>query len=160
MVVTIRELYNIIKYYDGNIDIDKLKDKLKTDKNGTSVYDIVKVSNELGLKSIAYECELNDLCTLNLPIIAYLKINDKYDHFVIIDKIIDDELMIFDPIRGYIKYEFETFSKEFKNIIITFEKTENLIKEQKDQFYKKIFDYMSKNSLIIFIILLLTSLNN
>jgi len=45
-------LYNIIKYYKGNVDIDRLKDKLKTDKNGTSVYNIVKISDELGLKSI------------------------------------------------------------------------------------------------------------
>jgi len=149
-------LYNIIKYYKGNVDIDRLKDKLKTDKNGTSVYNIVKISDELGLKSIAYECELNDLCSLNFPIIAYLKIHDKYDHFIIIDKIIDDELIIFDPIRGYLKYDFDEFSKEFKNIIITFEKTEKLVKEKNNDFIKKTYDYMSKNSILILIILLLS----
>ena len=111
-------LYNIIKYYDGEINISDLRDKLKTDKDGTSIYNIVKVSNDLGLNTSAYECELNDLCTLQLPLIAYIKIDNKYNHFIIIDKIIDDEVYIFDPIRGYIKYEFDEFEKEFKNIVI------------------------------------------
>ena len=120
-------LYNIIKYYGGNISIDDLRKKLNTDKNGTSVYDIVKTSNDLGLISSAYECEINDLCSLNLPIIAHIKVEGKFDHFVIIKKIVDDTILVFDPIRGYINYEMEVFEKEWSNIIITFEKSKDLV---------------------------------
>ena len=34
-------LYNIIRYYKGNISIDKLRNLTKTDENGTSIYNIV-----------------------------------------------------------------------------------------------------------------------
>ena len=44
-------LYNIIRYYNGYISFENLRSKLNTSKSGTSVFDIVKVSNNLGLKS-------------------------------------------------------------------------------------------------------------
>ena len=142
-------VYNIIRYHNGNINMDKLAKLLNTNKEGTSVYDIVKVSNDLGLKSIAYECELNDLCNLSFPVIAHIKVDSKYDHFIIIDKIIDDEIIIFDPIRGYIKYEMEQFQNEWTNIIITFEKTNNLINEKNNNFISKILVHIIKNSFYI-----------
>ena len=123
-------LYNIIKHYKGNISMDKLKTMLKTDNTGTSVYDIVEVSEKLGLISNAYKCEINDLCNIDLPAIAHIKVEEKYEHYVIIDKIKDDILTIFDPIRGFIKYEFESFSEEWTNIVITFDKTEKLVCEK------------------------------
>ena len=145
-------LYNIIKKHDGNISINKLNFMLKTDKDGTSVYNVVEVANKLGLEAEAYRCELNDLCSLDFPMMAHIKIDGKYDHFVIIDNLIDDELNIFDPIRGYIKYEPEDFCKEWTNVIITFNKTDNLIKEDNNLF-TNVFEYIKGNKKIIFIIL-------
>ena len=153
-------LYNIIRYYDGYISMDKLRNKLNTNKDGTSVYDIVKTSNELGLKSSAYECELNDLCNLNLPLIAHMKVEGKFDHFVIIDKIIDDEIIIFDPIRGYLKYDLENFENQWSNIIIIFEKTNNLVKEQKLSFIYNIIIHLLKNSYVILIVFFISILSS
>ena len=146
-------LYNIIKYYGGNINIYKLRNMLNTSKNGTSIYDIVKTSNALGLITNAYRCELNDLCSINYPSIAHIKIDGKYDHFIIIQNIIDDEILIFDPIRGYLKYDLEDFEKEWTNNIITFEKTDNLIKEKT---YYFITSYIKKNIFMIFLIVFLS----
>ena len=153
-------LYNIIRHYNGNISIDKLRKQLGTDKDGTSVYDIVMVSNKIGLKSSAYECELNDLCNLNFPVVAHIKVDGKFDHFVIITKIIDDEVIIFDPIRGYIKYEFELFEKEWTKIIITFEKTDNLVKECNRNFFSDIVVHIFKNSYISFIIFIISIISS
>ena len=149
-------LYNIIKYHNGNIGMNKLRNFLNTDKNGTSVFDIVSTSNKLGLKSKAYECELNDICNLQLPVIAHIKVEGKFDHFVIIDKIIDDEIVIFDPIRGYIKYDLEKFDNEWSKIIITFEKTNNLVNEKDEKFLYNIYVHIIKNSFIISIVLILS----
>lgn len=127
-------LYNIIKYYNGNINLNKLRDMLNMNKEGTSVYDIVHTSNEIGLESEGYKCEINDICSLKLPVIAHIKLDGKYNHYVIIDRLIDDEIIIFDPLRGEINYEMEEFEKIWTNIIITFKKTKNLIKEKNTTF--------------------------
>lgn len=153
-------VYNIIKYYNGNINMDKLRELLNTNKEGTSVYDIVKVSNELGLYTNAYECELNDLCDLKLPIIAHIKVDCKFDHFVIIDRIIDDEIIIFDPIRGKLKYEIEKFEKEWTNIIITFDKTNNLIKEKNKNFVSDIIIHIMNNSFVIMFVFIFSIISS
>lgn len=145
-------LYNIIKYYGGSIDIDKLRIYTKTDSNGTNIYNMVSTARKLGLKSDAFKCELNDLCTLTLPAIAHLKLDDNCYHFVIIDSIVDDEIIIFDPIRGILKYLMEDFQRQWTNIIITFEKTENLVKEKELKFSKIIFSYIKKYRFILFLL--------
>ena len=153
-------LYNIIKYHDGSISMHKLRNLLNTDKTGTSVFDIVSTSNKLGLVSNAYECELNDICSLKLPAIAHIKVEGKFDHFVIIDKLIDDEIVIFDPIRGYIKETLEKFDEEWSKIIITFEKTDNLVKEKEEKFLYNIFIHITKNSLIVTIVFILSIISS
>ena len=50
----IYSLYNILKYYGGDISIEKLRTMTNTNNNGTSMYDIVKTSNKLGFKTDAY----------------------------------------------------------------------------------------------------------
>ena len=63
-------LYNIIKFYKGNISIEKLRELTNTNENGTSIYNLINASNKLGLEAKAYECELNDLSNVDFPIIA------------------------------------------------------------------------------------------
>lgn len=122
-------LYNIIKFYKGNISIEKLRELTNTNENGTSIYNLINTSNKLGLEAKAYECELNDLSNVDFPIIAYIKLNNFY-HFVIIKDIDFDKVSVFDPIRGHIDYSTDDFLKEFQNIVITFKKTDNLVNER------------------------------
>ena len=143
-------LFNIIKYHGGNINLSKLNNMLNTNKEGTSIYDLVTTSNNIGLISSAYKCELNDLCDLDFPIIAHVKVEKKYNHFIIVDGIIDDEIIIFDPMSGYMKLELEEFEKYWSNIIITFKKTNSLINEKEKNMIK---DFLPTKQLNIFIIL-------
>lgn len=122
-------LYNIIRYYKGNISIDKLRNLTKTDNNGTSIYNIVEASNKLGLKSNAYMCKYNSLNKISWPFIAHIKLDEKYDHFIIIKNIKKDKIIVEDPIRGKVIYDKNMFLKEWTNVVITFEKTKDLVKE-------------------------------
>ena len=147
-------LYNIIRYYKGNIDIEKLRTLTKTNENGTSIYNLVKVSNSLGFNSKAYKTDYNSLLSLEFPLIAYIKINEYY-HFVIIDDIDDEKIFIFDPIRGYLKYTQETFLKEWQNIIITFEKKNEIVKEK--SYYHTFLSNIIKDNKNLIIIISLVS---
>ena len=145
-------LYNVIRYYKGNVSIEKLRELTHTNEYGTSIYNILEASKSLGLEAKAYKCGLNDLANLEFPIIAYLKLNNFY-HFVIIKDIEFDEIHIFDPIRGDIDYSMDEFLKVWQNIIITFKQIGNIVNE--NTYY---FDYLkeeiinNKNLIIILLV--------
>ena len=101
----------------------------QTNENGTSIYNLVKAANELGFNSKAYRCGINDFHSLTFPIIAFIKLNE-FNHFVIVKSIGIDKINVFDPIRGDKVYEIDDFLKEWQNIIITFDKNSELVKER------------------------------
>ena len=148
-------LYNIIKYYNGNISMSKLRKLTKTNENGTNVYNIVNASNSLGLKAEAYKCEFNDLSNVKLPIIAHIKLDNKYDHFVILEKINNEKIIVQDPIRGKVVYDDISFKKEWTGSIITFDKMNNLVKEKQNGacINLKSYIFLYKKILLFFLVL-------
>ena len=148
-------LYNIIKYYNGNISMSKLRKLTKTNENGTNVYNIVNASNSLGLKAEAYRCEFNDLSNVKLPIIAHIKLDNKYDHFVILEKINNEKIIVQDPIRGKVVYDDISFKKEWTGFIITFDKMNNLVKEKQNGAFinLKSYIFLYKKILLFFLVL-------
>ena len=121
-------LYNIIRYFNGNVSIEKLRELTDTNENGTSIYNLMKASDSIGLSAKAYKCNLNDLSNIEFPIIAYLKL-DKYYHFVIIKDIEFDKISIFDPIKGDVEYSMDEFTNVWQNIIITFKKEGKIVND-------------------------------
>lgn len=148
-------LYNIIKYYNGNISMSKLRRLTKTNENGTNVYNIVNASNSLGLKAEAYKCEFNDLSKVKLPIIVHIKLDNKYDHFVILEKINNEKIIVQDPIRGKVVYDDISFKKEWTGSIITFDKMNNLVKEKQNGAFinLKSYIFLYKKILLFFLVL-------
>ena len=148
-------LYNIIKYYNGNISMSKLRRLTKTNENGTNVYNIVNASNSLGLKAEAYKCEFDDLSNVKLPIIAHIKLDNKFDHFVILEKINNEKIIVQDSIRGKVVYDDISFKKEWTGSIITFDKMNNLVKEKQNGAFinLKSYIFLYKKILLFFLIL-------
>lgn len=148
-------LYNIIKYYNGNISMSKLRKLTKTNENGTNVYNIVNASNSLGLKAEAYKCEFNDLSNVKLPIIAHIKLDNKFDHFVILEKINNEKIIVQDSIRGKVVYDDISFKKEWTGSIITFDKMNNLVKEKQNGAFinLKSYIFLYKKILLFFLVL-------
>lgn len=148
-------LYNIIKYYNGNISMSKLRRLTKTNENGTNVYNIVNASNSLGLKAEAWKCEFNDLSNVKLPIIVHIKLDNKYDHFVILEKINNEKIIVQDPIRGKVVYDDISFKKEWTGSIITFDKMNNLVKEKQNGAFinLKSYIFLYKKILLFFLVL-------
>ena len=80
-------LLMIIKYYKGNVSIERLRDLTHTNKNGTSAFNLVKASHELGFYSKGVRGSLNDLKSVVLPCIAHVIINNSIKHFIVIYEI-------------------------------------------------------------------------
>ncbi len=144
-------LFNIVRYYGGYINIEKLRKMTLTNENGTSIYNLVKASNELGFNSKAYRCGINDFHSVTFPIIAFIKLNE-FNHFIIVKSIGIDQINVFDPIRGDKIYKIDEFLKEWQNIIITFDKNNEIVKER-DYYVNYLLNLIKDNkNLMIFLL--------
>ena len=149
-------IYNIIRFYKGNINYNNITKRLHITKKGSSVYNVVKTLRYYKLESDAYRCDYENLINLNHPVIAYLKIANYY-HYVIVKRIRNNKVFIFDPIRGDLTYSKEEFLNEWQSIIIDIIYIEPLDNEE-NSYIKYLFNIINDNKKILFILFLLATL--
>ena len=149
-------IYNIIRFYKGNINYNNITKRLHITKKGSSIYNVVKTLRYYKLESDAYRCDYENLINLNHPVIAYLKINNYY-HYIIVKRIKNNKVFIFDPIRGDLTYSKEEFLNEWQAIIIDIIYIEPLDNEE-NSYIKYLFNIINDNKKILFILFLLATL--
>ena len=120
----------IINYYGGYVNKDNLIFKSKTNRNGTTGYNIKETLISLGFDTKGIKCNLEDITSNNiiLPCIANVIIDKKYKHYVVIYEInfIKKYVLIADPSSKLKRMSFEEFKRIFNNVIIMCYPTRNL----------------------------------
>ena len=109
----------IIKYYKGNISIERLRDLTHTNKSGTSAYNIIRAFQELGFYSKGVKCGVDDLKSIVFPCISHVVI-DNIKHYVVIYEInfLKEYIVIADPARGIRKLSFNDFISIWSGVLI------------------------------------------
>lgn len=104
-------LLMIIRYYSGNISKEYLRELTNTSKNGTNAYYLIGAGRKLGFDTKGVTGDVLDIEDKNLPCIAHVKLDLKYNHFVVIYEIDkkNKHIILADPSRGIIKMDYETF---------------------------------------------------
>ena len=114
-------LLSIIKYYGGNVSIERLIELTKTTKEGTNFYNLKVAAEEIGLTALGYKIEdFNTLQEIEKPFISQIVINN-YNHFVVVYKIINGKITIMDPAKGMIKLSIDEFKKMWTSYILILE---------------------------------------
>lgn len=128
----------IIQYYNGYLNIEKIRELLKIDNQGTTAYHIVEGAKKIGFESKGVQCELDDINEDNiiLPCIANVIVNKTYRHFVVIYKIdfINNKILIADPSNKIITMSFDIFKSIFSGIIIMLYPNQELPQEKKENY--------------------------
>lgn len=119
-------LLSIIRYYGGDISIDRLIELTKTTKDGTNFYNISEASSKLGLEARGYKVDdVNKIKDIHSPFIAQLN-NKNYTHFIVVYKIFDGNVLIMDPAKGKCTLDMFDFCNLWTGYIMLFEKVKNL----------------------------------
>lgn len=129
-------LKSIMRYYGGDIPLETLRLDAKTNKNGTTAFNLIKTAQRYGFNAIGKkitEIEDNKI----LPAIAHVELPNGLNHYVVVTKINKNILTVMDPAKGIKKYTKEEFYKIWTNIILIFKpyhaiphiKTHNALKE-------------------------------
>ena len=150
-------LLSIIRYYGGDVSLDRLIDLTKTTKEGTNFYNIKEAANKIGLIGIGYRvADILKLSELNEPFIAQIKV-DNYFHFVVVYKINDNKMFIMDPAKGRIEVDIFDFSNNFTGNIMLFEKRENvLVLKSGKEITKILFSSIINNRYCILFVFILS----
>lgn len=113
-------LLMILRYYKGNINIERLRELAHTSKNGTSAYNLISAGNEIGFNASGLEGDVSNLNEVLFPCIAHVIIDNMYKHYIVIYEINFDKkiLTIADPSRGIRKISISDFEKIWTGVVI------------------------------------------
>lgn len=150
-------LLSIIRYYHGNISMNKLIEFTHTDKTGTNFYFLKETAEKLGLEAIAYQTKsIDSLITLNNPFICQF-IDKNYEHFVVVYKFKKEKVIIMDPAVGERILTIDEFLNLSTGYIMVFSPKKRLINYKEKKYLNQvIIETIQKNKSIVFNILLLS----
>ena len=114
-------LLSVIKYYGGNVSLERLLELTKTTKEGTNFYNIQVAAKEIGLISKGYKIDnIDKLNELEKPFISQI-VKNNYKHFVVVYKIKNNKITIMDPAKGMIKLTIDEFNNIWTGYILVIE---------------------------------------
>lgn len=109
----------ICRYYKKDITITKLRDILGTDIKGTTLSGLEKGCKKLGFDTKAIRVDKEGILSkYTLPAIAHIITDDGFSHFVVIQKIRKDKVVILDPANGYEKKDIDDFFINFDGVML------------------------------------------
>ena len=100
----------VAAYYKRNISIDTIRKKSYITKGGVSFLGLSEAADSLGFKSLGVKIPFDKLRDdVPLPCIVHWR----QRHFVVVYKIKDDTVMVADPAIGLMKYDKESFIRNW-----------------------------------------------
>jgi ATP-binding cassette subfamily B protein len=76
-------LLSIIKFYQGNHSIEKLREFSGTTQQGTTLLGLYQVANSLGFNTEGCEADIPSLIEHNQPVILHVVIDKQLQHYVV-----------------------------------------------------------------------------
>lgn len=124
----------IAKYYGKNYSLDSLGILREVSKSRTSLLELSKAAEAIGIKSQAVRISYSYLeSKAILPCIVYLN----NSHFVIIYKIKKDMIYVADPALGLIRYSKKEFLKDWANNVGREEQGICLLTSKQNNYFKR-----------------------
>ena len=147
-------LLSIIRYYKGNVPLEQLRLDARTNNEGTTALNLVLASQKYGFDAIGMKVE-NVKDIKRLPAIAHLNLKKGYSHYVVIEKVTKDKIILMDPAKGRVVKFLWEFQKEWSGVVLIFYPKQKIMVLKNDvtlfTIFKKVF--ISEKNLIKIIVL-------
>lgn len=133
-------LLSIIRYYKGNNTFENIRYLTKCDNNGITALNLVTASKKIGFDSRGLKCGYEDLFHLTKPLICHFILKNGYNHYVVLYKVNEKDVTIFDPYSGMKKYTKLEFLDLWSKVVIELKPQRKLdyIKEDNYNYFKRI----------------------
>lgn len=149
-------LATVSKQFGLSIPITKIREVAGTDKQGTSVYGLIKAAESLGFSAKGVKGNENAFYSnFPLPAIAHTFQDNKLLHYVVIHKITKKKVIIADPVLGICSYTHAEFFKIWTGVLILLTPTVAFEKgDQTKNIFQRFFGLISPQKKLIFHIFL------
>lgn len=158
----------IAKHFGKYYSLQYLRDRCGITKEGVSLHDISVGAENIGLRTLAVKCDVNEIVnSVPFPAIIFWDNN----HFVVVYHADKKHIYVSDPARGRVKYSHETFKQgwyqrgENQGVLLAVEPTVDFKetkaeKEQKRNSFLSILKYFTPYShsfALIFVIMFIVT---
>ena len=158
----------IAKHFGKYYSLQYLRDRCGITKEGVSLHDISVGAENIGLRTLAVKCDVNEVVN-SVPFPAIIFWNN--NHFVVVYHADKKRIYVSDPARGRVKYSHETFKQGWyqrggnQGVLLAVEPTVDFKetkaeKEQKRNSFLSILKYFTPYShsfALIFVIMLIVT---
>lgn len=158
----------IAKHFGKYYSLQYLRDRCGITKEGVSLHDISVGAENIGLRTLAVKCDVNEVVN-SVPFPAIIFWNN--NHFVVVYHADKKHIYVSDPARGRVKYSHETFKQgwyqrgENQGVLLAVEPTVDFKetkaeKEQKRNSFLSILKYFTPYShsfALIFVIMFIVT---
>jgi NHLM bacteriocin system ABC transporter peptidase/ATP-binding protein len=114
----------ILSYYGCFVTLEQLRVDCGITRDGCTAINIIRAAKKYGLKGEGYKISLDDLCTLEVPLIVFWRFN----HFIVLEGIVEEKVYINDPVMGPYVINKAEFERSFTGVVLTFVPTKKFVK--------------------------------
>ena len=135
-------LLSIIRYYKGNVPLEQLRLDAKTSNEGTTAWNLIVASKKYGFDAMGMQVEnIRDI--KRLPAIAHMNLKKGFNHYVVIEKITKDKIILMDPAKGKVIKSLCEFQNEWSGVVLLFYPKQKIVVLKNEvtlfKIFKKIF---------------------
>ncbi|MDY0988871.1 peptidase domain-containing ABC transporter [Flavobacterium sp. CFBP9031] len=125
-------LLSMIKLYNGNNSIEKLREISGTNKLGTTMLGLYQAAGQLGFNSEGFEADIKALINYKQPVILHVLIENQLQHYIVCYKYNDDKsFLIGDPAKGIYTLSVQDLEKIWASkTCLTLEPNEHFVTEK------------------------------
>ncbi len=115
-------LVSIAGSYGYQFSVSKIRQIAGTDKRGTSMLGMVEAAQRMGFKAKAVRASTEVICQIPLPSIAHVLLENGLQHFVVLYRIKERQLVYMDPGTGsLVKTNLDAFTKIWTGVLLLLE---------------------------------------
>lgn len=118
----------ILSYYKYEVEISELRKAIEGGRNGVNLLTLKNLATHYDLDCQGKKVPFELLQNINTPCILFW--NKK--HYVVLEKINENEIIILDPAIGRIKIDKENFVKSYSGIVLTLSPSPKFSKKSRD----------------------------
>jgi len=148
---------SIIKYYDGYVSLEQIRADTCTTLDGTTAFNIIKAASKYGFNASGVQIADDKLAEINVPFIAHVNQNN-LEHFVVVYRVLKNQIVIMDPAKGYIKISREQFYAIWTNVAIIMSPNVPIVKLEKNKSIIELFiNILSQEKKLVFKVILIST---